>query len=332
MSSGVEDFADSDAYTIPSLQDILTENSVTVAPTPDGLVSLFTHDLESGDPIPNLFSFQAGSHQEQDYLNPTVHNWRYLGNRSVSLGGRESEAYLFAVDVKQRLGRTRNGSNDHIHEGVTARVLLTEKGTQDDKQSPEAVLSIDNFLNTIEHEMHDRYDPEASQDMAPYAPKRFVAKVPPSLVSALKTKMTATGDADLNRPRAFAIVSDIVDNLKSHFEGSGDVTVSDPWPVPKIQSELELPRDERLDRERPAPESDPEEKMWTEMARQENKRAETIDDGGPSRAELDDDPGCDEDLAAQFEAMKAAKAAKRSRRRMKSKGASLGSIAGPSQG
>jgi hypothetical protein len=108
----------------------------------------------------------------------------------------------------------------------------------------------------------------ASLDLAPYAPKRFVAKVPPSLVSALKSKMTATGDADLNRPRAFAIVSDISDNLKSHFEGSGDVTVSNPWPVPKIQSELELPRDERLDRKRPAPESDPEEKVWAKMARQ----------------------------------------------------------------
>jgi hypothetical protein len=324
MSSGVEDFADSDAYTIPSLQDILTENSVTVAPTPDGLVSLFTHDLESGDPIPNLFSFQAGSHQEQDYLNPTVHNWRYLGNRSVSLGGRESEAYLFAVDVKQRLGRTRNGSNDHIHEGVTARVLLTEKGTQDDKQSPEAVLSIDNFLNTIEHEMHDRYDLEASLDSAPYAPKRFLAKVPPSLVSALKTKMTATGDADLNRARAFAIVSDINDNLKSHFEGSGDVTVSDPWPVPKIQSELELPRDERPDRGGPAPESDTEEEMWTEMAREireENERAEMIDDESPSQAELEEY----KKLEAEFAAMKSKKKPKRGER---SQGASQGSLAG----
>jgi hypothetical protein len=172
MSSGVEDFVDSEAYTIPRLQDTLAENGVTAAPTPDGLVSSFAHDLESGDPIPNLFSFQAGSHQELDYVKPTVHKWRYLGNRSVSLGGRDSEAYLFAVDLKQRLGRTKNGSNDHIHEGVTARVLLTEKGTQDDTKSPEAILSIDNFLNTIEYEMHDRYDLERKPGFGPICTKK----------------------------------------------------------------------------------------------------------------------------------------------------------------
>jgi hypothetical protein len=231
-------------YVIQDLEAELSRRGIQGVPTANSLASLFActlhEDPEDQDPL----TFLPGSVQEKVYNKPIEHDWWHLGTRDVSLNGQSVTANLFAVNLNPLTGPTEYGPDDGIHGSVSLRVLFTELNTsqsltQERPTSPgKAVMSIDNLLyEIVALKDAQNYPEENWEDTA--AGRAFTAKVPESMISAMRYKIAEGGRANILESEAQAIVQDMNQILYQHFDGDGTVDIPDPWPVPDIPKFIE---------------------------------------------------------------------------------------------
>ena len=221
---------------MPSIEADMKRYNRTKGPTIDSVASLVGRAiLRERDYAP--FSFGPRSKAAQDYLDPPPNDWQHGGTREVTLGKWKTRADLFVVSLVSRSGR---GTGDPFEPlGMSLRVIFSQATRRTDGQpapTPRAVMSVDNFpdcrvWNALNTQVSDA-------DVVEPIPEAYIVSVPPSMISEIEPKIIQGGDADLVEDWAEATLFGIEAMLELHFKGEGQVTIPDPWPIPRASRSI----------------------------------------------------------------------------------------------
>ena len=161
-------------------------------------------------------------------------------------------------------------------------------------------MSVDNFPDQHAYRILEERYPGAGSDQ-PRDPKAYIVSVPPSMASEMKRKINEGGDADLDEDCAQATLLGIEQMLYLHFKGEGQVSIPDPWSVPRASRSI-APSHADTTGPSPAPTQNPltaDEEYWDKESREELRRSSAS--SKPQTGAKSKRSKQDAELAAAFE-------------------------------
>lgn len=227
-SSALTTYIEPTVRSMPRLEDEWEERNTKDLPSLDVITSLVGHALELPIERQDPLTVLPGSKSEKSCRRAFEHQWQHCGTRIANQGGCEREVDLFAVTLATRKSKSRRGPTA----GATLRVIFSQKTPFDGQSGPteRAIMTIDDFPTYYKCKRFSELYPELDK---PEEPNAYGASIPPSMGTAIATKIKQEGNAGLDEYLARTMVQGVDQMLALHFEDSGKVYIPDPWPVPE---------------------------------------------------------------------------------------------------
>jgi hypothetical protein len=227
--SALPTYIEPSVRSMPRLEDEWSKRNTKDLPPLDVITTLVDHALELPLERQDPLTILPGSRSDRSCRSALEHQWQHCGTRIANQGGCEREVDLFAVSLATEESESPHGPTT----GATLRVIFSRKKQVDGQSRPteRATMTIDDFPPYYKGKhLHELY-PDSDR---PKEPNAYGASIPPSMDTAIATKIKQEGDAGLDEYLAHSMVQGVDQMLKLHFGGSGEVYIQDPWPVPEL--------------------------------------------------------------------------------------------------